>query len=389
MTEPLQFRGHIPALDGLRGIAVLMVLVCHFWDPAESFINLAHPFIGPALSKATSGCRFGVELFFVLSGFLITGILLDSRGNSNYYRAFYMRRLLRIFPLYYVALAAIFLILPKVCNFDLAAQEISSRQFWLWTYLSNGPWSGGAWDNSHIFHLGHFWSLCVEEHFYLVWPLVVYVVPTRRLTAVCSFGLFVCFALRLWQSMPGSPSLLGWSTLTKLDGLFVGALLAMGCRQVAVANQVCHWNRFVMMISSLITVGLLALPRRWQGVWWDVVFELPCVICFGSLVVEALRFTNSVPTRILTQGVLRSFGKYSYGIYVIHCLCRPSFQSLFQHEWLLTNLGSPLVGQLIFYALTISSSYILAFASWHLMEKHFLFLKRYFDYKSTAGTISA
>ena len=386
--DPLRFRGHIPGLDGLRGVAIIMVLLCHFYYPAESFISALHPLIGPVLLKATSACAFGVELFFVISGFLITGILLDSRKNTNYFKVFYMRRILRIFPIYYAALCFIFVLLPRVYDIDAAAQNIGSRQIWLWIYLSNAPWSGWGWDSSTLYLLGHFWSLCVEEHFYVMWPFAVYVFDSRRLARVCLLGLGFCFSLRVWHALPASPSILGWSTLTKLDGLFVGALLALGCRDKTIGCRISRLNLRSLWGSGLVTILLLGIPRNSHGAWWDVVIELPCVIFCGSILVKTLSSDVGKLQGLLHNNVLRSFGKYSYGIYVIHFICLPSFQRLFQHDWLLSSFRFPMFGQIIFYALTISSSYLLAFGSWHLMEKHFLSLKRHFSYESPPGAIA-
>lgn len=159
--------GHVPALDGLRGVAILMILVLHFYN--EAAINTSYSIIGPIITKVAWSGLYGVQLFFVLSGFLITKILLDSKKDPNYFRNSYMRRFLRIFPLYYGTLCVIFFVLPHIITFDEAAKNISSRQIWLWTYLSNASWlgAGGEWDSSSPFRIGHFWSLCVEEHYLL------------------------------------------------------------------------------------------------------------------------------------------------------------------------------------------------------------------------------
>src|SRR5204862_8030595 len=114
------------------------------------------------------------ELFFVLSGFLITGILLDTRAQTGALLKFYMRRILRIFPLYYGSLMALFWLLPLFVNFDAGAVNVQSQQQWLWLYLINFPGIDYIWDDSNLFLVGHFWSLCVEEHFYVLWPLFVF-----------------------------------------------------------------------------------------------------------------------------------------------------------------------------------------------------------------------
>ena len=130
------FRGsRIEALDGLRGVAILMVLLAHFYLGSEQVVALHYPVLGGILSKVLLSGVWGVELFFVLSGFLITGILIDSKGQSGYLRKFYMRRALRIIPLYYISLGIVFYVLPTFVDFDEGALNISRRQGWLWSYL--------------------------------------------------------------------------------------------------------------------------------------------------------------------------------------------------------------------------------------------------------------
>ena len=160
---PRQSR-HIPALDGLRGIAILLVVLHN----APDFPTHSSGFIWLAAIVGTVGW-IGVELFFVLSGFLITRQLLDSQRSGNYYRAFFGRRILRIFPLYYVALLIGLVVFPLV--FPGAVDSSSPRrdQIWLWTFLFNWAHPFGTAG----FGFSHFWSLAIEEQFYLIWPFVV------------------------------------------------------------------------------------------------------------------------------------------------------------------------------------------------------------------------
>src|SRR5688572_11214801 len=159
---------HIRVLDGLRGVAILMVLMIHLYP--KPFIADTYPTLTAVFGRLIGAGSYGVELFFVLSGFLITGILLDTKHERRFLGKFYARRILRIFPLYYGALFIVIVILPLFVAFDAEAMAIVHRQLWLWTYLSNWP-VGSIWDDSSLFMLGHFWSLCVEEHFYVFWPL--------------------------------------------------------------------------------------------------------------------------------------------------------------------------------------------------------------------------
>src|SRR5436309_15382402 len=131
-TKPVRITGRLPGLDGVRGLAILMVLAVHFVGDATPTTW------GERLAvKLANYGMFGVDLFFVLSGFLITGLLLDSKGDPHYFRNFYARRTLRIFPLYYAVLALLFIVLPSVAALPLALEESRVHQTWLWTYTAN------------------------------------------------------------------------------------------------------------------------------------------------------------------------------------------------------------------------------------------------------------
>jgi peptidoglycan/LPS O-acetylase OafA/YrhL len=178
------FAGHLPALDGVRGLAILLVLLYHFVAQTTATNRLE-----AAVNWALGYGFLGVDLFFVLSGFLITGILYDSRADPGYFRTFYMRRVLRIFPLYYAVLAVVFFgvsLLPALRGSEIAG--LREHQAWAWLYGINVYLSiQGGWVLSYI---EHFWSLAVEEHFYFIWPLVVWLLGARpRLLMGTALGL--------------------------------------------------------------------------------------------------------------------------------------------------------------------------------------------------------
>src|SRR5437870_557283 len=164
----------VRALDGLRGIAILMVMLYH------QTVMVGSTGIDRFVGFWTLSGWIGVDLFFVLSGFLITGILSDSKGATGYFRNFYARRVLRIFPLYYGVVAFSLLILPYIPHWKLEnLARIKGDELWYWTYLSNFSIAAHAAFRHGILDVS--WSLSIEEQFYLMWPLLVLLLSRRSL----------------------------------------------------------------------------------------------------------------------------------------------------------------------------------------------------------------
>lgn len=204
----------MPRLDGLRGVAILAVLLRHF--------GLSYPADTPIDQAVSTLFLFGwsgVDLFFVLSGFLISGILIETRHATNYFASFWARRALRIVPVYFAFLTLWFLVLPQVAP-RLGLHANFGEEHWLpyWTWTAN--LFGG------VPQLGHLWSLSVEEQFYLAWPVVVWLLSNRSVARLCIVLAVVCPAIRvLLLSVPLEPSW-PWEIFKRADSLALGALVA-------------------------------------------------------------------------------------------------------------------------------------------------------------------
>src|SRR5690606_2384608 len=172
----------VVALDGIRGVAIVMVMALHFICSMSSSDDMA----SRVAAKLTSYGVWGVDLFFVLSGYLITGILFDAKGRQGYFRSFYMRRTLRIFPLYYAVLVVLIFLVPEgfAVRYAPGLDQLRDVQIWLWSYLTN--FHLAETNAFSIPYVSHFWSLAVEEQFYLVWPFIIASLTRRAALTACA-----------------------------------------------------------------------------------------------------------------------------------------------------------------------------------------------------------
>jgi peptidoglycan/LPS O-acetylase OafA/YrhL len=328
----------------------------------------------------------GVDLFFVLSGFLITGILYDSQGTRHYFLNFYARRFLRIFPLAYLYLALIFLVVARLAPIPPhEAHALARGEWWYWAYLSNVKIAFHGIDSS--LEPTMFWSLAVEEQFYLLWPLVVALLDRKRLTMFCIAMIAAALVLRVgWHLV--DPSKQGREALyvltpARMDGLAMGALLAIGLRNQAAAFHIQRWARPV----ALAALALLALLFVWRKgvIGTDTVVQSIgySIIVFGAgalLVLSIASPAGSPLRRIFTHPVMRFFGRYSYGMYIFQGLVRYFAwpRSFVRDPPLL--FGSQIPAATAICIVLSAITVLIAFLSWHMYERHFLTLKRYFRY---------
>lgn len=371
--EPIR-RSHIPALDAIRGLAILLVTGGRFFthDHAETWPQRV-------LFKLSSLGEHGVDLFFVLSGFLITGILFDAKEHDRgYFRDFYVRRTLRIFPLYYGVLLFTFVLLPWLSPTRLSTYaHIEEQQAWLWLYGTNiyqacqKSWALGSFN--------HFWSLAVEEHFYLVWPLVIFLCSRTQAMWLCLACVGVAVACRLGFLILANNSVAA-ETLTccRMDALAIGSWVALAARGTSGLHGLARGAAWSMFLGVGVILGLAvvnALVTRLS----DRILTLRTTaygFLFGGMIVSAvLAVPAGLAGQLWNSRVLRFFGKYSYGIYVFQVPLVPLIDLIASPEYLAAQLGSRLAARAAYTLLAISITVVVALVSWHAFEKHFLKLK--------------
>ncbi len=344
-------------MDGLRAIAVAGVLVAHYL-PTDNVIQ----FMPWGL--------LGVQLFFVISGFLITGILLDARGkakNSDVLKAFYMRRFLRIIPPYYLLLAIYSILGVSFASGTLLASAL----YYLNIFESAFP---GEYP-----YIGHFWTLCIEEQFYLVWPWVIIFLPRSKLLIFTILAMLFAPTSRVLLDLAGLPYLSIRNLPTSaLDSLGGGALLALMHHGYA-PRLMQWWQRYY---GWLFALGLLlyfathfntalSISHLWIGLFGTA-------ICGMSAVHYSTLNYDTLFDRFLTNRCVQYIGKISYGIYLYQ------FLTLFPLYKLVSILGHPTILKNDYiYALTWTSMTIATAAiSWHCFERPLLRLKKLFQYTS-------
>jgi peptidoglycan/LPS O-acetylase OafA/YrhL len=359
--RPVEKERTIPELDGLRGIAILCVLCDHFFEK-NYFFHFGWT---------------GVNLFFVLSGYLITGRLLhhaSTEGGKNYFRNFYARRILRIFPLYYMFLAGFFFFLPLVYDhYGIYFSNLRRDQLWYWTYLDN--WKvvfSGPPDNLILLSL---WSLAVEEQFYLFWPVIYRYVKGLNLKRMIVFLIVASIGVRILTGVPFHHAY--YSTLTACEPLLMGAGLFILVRE---GQLVKYHHRFgIAAFVSFVALCIIFIHQfsfETTNAWLMKYGYSAIDVLWAYLLYRAVTGSISLK-KALTRKWLIWLGKYSYGIYVYHFVI---FQMM---VWKLDSmLAAKGIENAIAYpvdrALGLLVTLLCSFASYHLFEKHFLTLKKYF-----------
>jgi peptidoglycan/LPS O-acetylase OafA/YrhL len=355
---------HFKQLDGLRFYAVLMVIVGHW---------LQFQWTNPILLGLP--LAYGVTLFFVLSGFLITRILLmqkdliqgDQQASRLLIKRFYWRRILRIFPIYYVLIGIFYV-------FDY--EDIRAVFPWLATYTSNIYQSTF---NEYLGHFSHFWSLAVEEQFYLIWPFLMVFVPQRKLQTVICLTIIIaliskmsCFLfLDKWMAT-------AYFTVNCMHALGIGAFLAfitLYRPEWTVRLKQSKW----LYLSVVVYILLNLVQRQFHLIWYKEVFdEFVFAVVMALVVLRASNGDFKGFMKFLLEAKFALYsGKISYGMYIYHAFV-PAL-----YYWITPYLGIQSTDKTVIFLGTYGLTFLIAAVSWHLIESPLMSLKAKFPYRST------
>jgi len=372
----------IAALDGLRGVAVLTVMAHHLTPNVEHSNR-----VSIWISNLAHSAWIGVDLFFVLSGFLITGILLDSKRSPHYFRNFFARRILRIFPLYYAVLFVTLVLLPAAGMHPDGFRAGERYSPWLWCYGANILMT-----IKHDFclgRLGHFWTLAVEEQFYLIWPAIIFACSRKSTVKVCMATVAVAIVSRIVLRMHGEWWVSSYAfTLCKADSLCIGALIAVASRSPVAWSTCRKWAPAIAGASGIALLGVMCIrgglaggstEMQWFGYTLLAVFFAAVV----ALCIDAPPILLSYAVR---SKLLRFFGKHSYSLYVLHWLVGPAIEVVVPSRAVLAAFGQTFIGPVVCLILSIAACVPLSLVSWHLLEKHFIALKDRFAGTSEAAS---
>jgi peptidoglycan/LPS O-acetylase OafA/YrhL len=374
---PVDFRTNFPALGGIRAFALTLIFYVHYGGGFTGG-RIVH-----LLDWVRERCWFSLDLTFVLSGFLITGILYDTQADSHFFKRFFGRRAIRIFPIFYLV-ATLLLLLTPLLHYK-----------WTWLQLTFLIYIGNFFATSNLglyvirstshphmtVFISHFWSLFVEEQFYLFWPLIVWKIRDRvRLLrvaiALCAFS----FVLRTIVVYTTSGFVAEhWTNHTlpfRFDTILMGGILALVLRgpEADRWQRACRW---IFLAGGAIVLLILLLPSHISESLTRAVGVTFVAIASAGLVGCTLR-TGSIAYRFFGMRPLRYFGRYSYGFFILHILY---FEMWIQLRLFLTRkLHSPDLGGMLMFVITFAAIFLAAKVSYDLFEVRFLRLKKYFQY---------
>lgn len=361
--------GRYPELDGVRGIAILLTIMCN------TIITNEAGWAGELWRHGANAGWIGVQLFFVLSGFLITEILLGSRSGPNFLRNFYARRALRIFPAYFLLLIIATLVLSR------HGQQLPIHPLCYWLFISNVCIAGaGYWVDALV---GPTWSLAVEEHFYLIWPFFIAAAPRPSLLRIAAAVVGASLLLRYAMAWYGASSLSIYAlTPTRIDGLAAGAMIALAVHSSIDQNRLRSIARW-LLVAGTTTMALVIIDAKTFNYDHSLVQTVgyTALTAAASGLILALVISqnpNQFLRRLTRFGPLVRIGFYSYAMYLFHTVVLRiilKFYGLSDEVTIAGKFG--LADQAAITVVVTLLTFVVAVASYYGLERHFLALRRY------------
>lgn len=355
-------RFYHPELDILRFFAFLAVFIHHaFPQDAASYTNVS-PGVASWLAAGVNAGAFGVDLFFVLSSYLITELLIREyrRYGRLDVRAFYIRRALRIWPLYFTFLAFAMLVVPRF----VPHEHLSAlHRVALLTFVENWAVALRGYPTSIAEHL---WSVSIEEQFYLVWPLVIALLGVRRIGRLAVGAIGIAWGMRLALVLANVHHPAVWvNTFARLDPIALGALLAVWLRGTAPVLP----DGIRIGVAAGAVLGVVSVTRflRLDGVTSMLTYPMVAILCTALLAVCLTPRWRVFPG----SAAMTHLGRVSYGLYVFHLLCLRVASTLTRGE-------SATLAMVTHAVLGLAITIGLALASYRVLEQPFLRLKTRF-----------
>lgn len=383
---PAGVSARIPQIDGIRGIAILLVLIWHY------VVSKVDPSSGPLADFVVRFLTLtwsGVDLFFVLSGFLIGGILLDHRDASNYFKAFYVRRICRIFPLYFAWLLLFFLLLWGVPALTTAPalRSLFDHPLPLWSYatftqnfaMAIAGTMGPEW-------LGATWSLAIEEQFYLLLPLMVRLIAPRWLphTLVTLIVAAPIFRMLAFYVPPHSAFPNYVLTPARADALLLGVFAAYLVREKNAAQWLADHTRSLYLALSVLLLGVISLSLVSTALWYLVVNSYGytwLALLYAFLILIAVTEKQGIVTRLTTTPALRQLGVLAYSTYLFHQTVNALAHGLLLNHAAQLQTAADALVSLGALALTLLAAYL----SWTFYEKKIVAWGHSYAYRGAEG----
>ncbi|MBX3241126.1 MAG: acyltransferase [Chitinophagaceae bacterium] len=288
---------YIKEFDGWRGLGILFVVLAHYFP------------------RYLIGSWVFMEMFFVMSGFLITGILLDSKGQKNYFKGFILRRVLRVFPLYYLTLIILFFLLP---NSWLDLSYHKAHQLWFWLYVENWLFAIDGWPA--VKALSHFWSLSIEEQFYIMWPFVVLLFSPKGLIRFCIvLFVFSIFFRNVGEQLGFVPPFQYVATFARMEGIVLGAIIAVLVRTNK--SFIEKYTVTITMIAGLLAVAVFVYAGTMHmeySLIYRINYTLVDIFFAGMITMTLCRNELILFKQMLNWNIFKQLGIMSYCIYILH-----------------------------------------------------------------------